>query len=66
MTILFKLNLIYMLLNFRGCVKVKCFLFFIIIFTNLIPISLMLIKLLLAKINISSVYIPIILNIIKL
>ena len=65
MTILLKLSLIYLRLNFRKCVEMKYSLFFIIIFVNLIITVLVLTKLLFAKINISSVYIPKILNDIK-
>lgn len=56
------MSLVYILLNFKRYVKVKYFLFFMIIFGNLIASSLALAKLLLTKINISLVYILIIFN----
>ena len=49
-------------LNFRKCARVRYFLFFIIIFADLIASFPMLAKLLSAKINALSVYIPTIPN----
>ena len=57
-TMPFKSSLIYTLVNFSNCVEVRYSRFFIIIFAALIFASSLQAKLLLARIKVSSVYIP--------
>lgn len=61
-TMLFKSSVIYVPLNFRERAEIKYSLSFVIIFADLIVFFSMLAKLLFAKINVSLIYIPIILN----